>query len=204
MAVEALVVGLGLSPADDVTLEGLRLLDGCDRVFCDAVSLPSLRRLIPKARLARDARAAAAAARRGERVALAVWGHPKYGGPLADALRRLVPCRLVPSNSPIGSALSAAGAFLGGERGYEGAAAVALRWALDNGFSPSPRLACVVYGPGEPAALWRRLASSLGAREVLAFHPAPESLPASSLGARRAPLAVLIPPSSPRFGRSQW
>lgn len=128
--------GLGFSPEDDATLETLQALEDCDEVYVSPSALEFLRAFLPRARPARDARAALESAAAGRRVGLAVWGHPDYGGALsreaATTCRRLgVECRTAAANSPLGAALTATTTFFGGdEDGWTALRAVELEAAL--------------------------------------------------------------------------
>lgn len=170
-----LLCGLGVRPAQDCSLETLEALGRCARVYTDIQDEEDLRwlealglALAPAARAQEIVRAA----RRGDRVAVAAWGHPCYTSRLSQEVRRLcgemrVDCRMLPANSPIGSVLARAARFLGGEEGCQGIQAFCLEEVLSGRGRVNGGLPLVVFSQSAPAQSWRELSRRLGA-----FYPA--------------------------------
>lgn len=155
------VASLGLRPGPDTTLDVLRALASCDRVFHDvdegaAAMLARHCRKVEKAPPA----AAIVAAARGRRVGLALRLTPPWGGALAGECRRLcarekVPFQTVATISPLGGMVAQAAAFFGGGpfgtlgmQAFEVSSAAALKP------EPAPWLPLVVYAEGPGPHPW--------------------------------------------------
>ncbi len=158
---EVVICGLGIDPASDASLEALRELGRCDLVFC---GLPGrrvrswLRGLVGSARPWPRPEALIREARRGSRVGLAVWGHPRITSRLALAAeslcaRRGVRCRIVAGISPLSDLLARRRAGLGWGRDDLGAVTARERSDVP---TPPPSAASVRFeadrGLAEPAA----------------------------------------------------
>lgn len=159
------VASLGLRPGPDTTLDVLRALASCDRVFHDvdegaAALLARHCRKVEKAPSAAEIVAAA----RGERVGLALRLTPPWGGALAEECRRVcarekIPFQTVATISPLGGMVAQAAAFFGGGpfgalglQAFEVSSAAALKP------EPAPWLPLVVYAEGPGPHPWAEVA----------------------------------------------
>lgn len=220
MAGSVMIVGLGAVPRLEATVESLQALGSCPTVFADFADRGMadwLARYCQALRKPEGEAAVLQAARAGERVGLAVWGHPEYSSRLARKVFRQcrkenIPCEVLGAVSPIASALARSLTFLGGIRegrrfGHLGMQAYDLETALADPSSIVTRLPLVVYAEDAAAPRWRELARRLASRYP-GSHPvrvfglggeAERTLPLKGLAAAGlgAGLVLVLPLKSP-------
>ena len=165
-----LLCGLGTRPGSDTTWECVRALQAWPRVFVqgEGEELRWVRRFAPRALPAPSPERVVRAARRGP-VALACWGHPHAGSPLAARAERLarrsgVPTHALGAVSPLAAAFARTRSFMGGGYGYPGAQFYALSTLASRPELAERGLPLVVHARGSKPADWSALARALAPR----------------------------------------
>ncbi len=159
---EILVVGAGVDPVRDLTLETLEALSACSAVFVSVKNrghFEWLKRLLPEARPAASPGEVAAAALKG-RVAVVTWSHPRFSCRFTAALTALararnIPVKMLPCVSPIGKTISEFAVLMGGHKyGTDGMEALELQTLLDRPDRDWVKLPTVIYAETAAPAHW--------------------------------------------------
>jgi hypothetical protein len=166
------ICGLGVNPPAETTLETLQILGACRVVYCEIADkkvFDWLKGYCKKVARPKSAAEIVKAAKGGEDVGVAVWGHPEFSSRLAREVqlkcrKARVPFRVAGAISPIGSAFARSVSFLGGDYGYQGIQAYELETLLGDSKVLVTRLPLVVYAESAPKRSWDKLFALLKER----------------------------------------